>query len=80
MVISKNCSVQKAEHLELTRGNDYNEQKNNDPNNDPDPHLHVLPPHLFPYTIGASTEALGRLIEVFRFVLQLINMLSALGD
>ena len=59
MAISKEYSVQKAEHFGLTRRNDYNEQKDNDPHNDPNPHFHVLPPHLLPYAIRASAEALG---------------------
>ena len=64
----------------LTTWNNDNQQQYDYANNDPDPHLHVLPPHLLADTIGAATEALSGLIEVLRFVLELVNVLAALGD
>lgn len=62
-----------------TRDDDY-EQKHDYAHDDPDPHLHVLPPHLLADSIGAATEALGGLVEIFGFVLELVDVLAALGD
>jgi len=45
-------------------------QENDDTGNQTHAHLHVLPPHLFPDTIGPSAEALGRDGEVVGLVLK----------
>lgn len=63
----------------LTTRDDDDEQKHDYAHDDPDPHLHVLPPHLLADSVGATTEALGGLVEVLRFVLQLVDVLPALG-
>jgi len=66
----------------LRRSNRYdNQQKqHNDPDNDPDPHLDILPPHLLSDTIGAAAEALRGLVQILGLVLQLVDVLAALGD
>ena len=66
--------------MRLTTRDDDDEQKHDYTHNDPDPHLHVLPPHLFAHSVGAATETLGGLVEVFGFVLKLVDVLAALGD
>ena len=63
----------------LTTRDDDDEQKHDYAHDDPDPHLHVLPPHLLADSVGATTEALGGLVEIFGFVLELVDMLAALG-
>ena len=64
------CGMQGATGTRrLTARNNDNQQQYNDAHNDPDPHLHVLPPHLFANAIRAAPEALSRLVEVLRFVL-----------
>ena len=65
---------------ELTAGDNDDEQQDDDAHDDPDPHLHVLPPHLLAYAVGAAAEALGGLVQVFGFVLELVDVLAALGD
>ena len=62
-----------------TTRDDDDEQKHDYGHDDPDPHLHVLPPHLLADSVGATTEALGRLVEVLGFVLELVNVLATLG-
>ena len=64
----------------LTTRDDDDEQKHNYAHNDPDPHLHVLPPHLLADSVGATTETLGGLVKVFGFVLKLVNVLATLSD
>ena len=66
--------------LGLTTGDDDDEQEHDDAHDDPDPHLHVLPPHLLADAVGAATEALGGLVQVLGFVLELVDVLAALGD
>ena len=63
-----------------TAWNDDDEQKHDYAHDDPDPHLHILPPHLLADSVGAATEALGRLVEVLGFVLKLVDVFAALGD
>lgn len=63
-----------------TTGNDDNQQQDDDADDDPDPHLHVLPPHLLAHAVGAASEALGGLVQVLGFVLELVDVLAALGD
>ena len=63
----------------LTTRNDDDQQQHNYAHDDPDPHLHVLPPHLLANSVGAATEALGGLVEVLGFVLELVDVLAALG-
>lgn len=71
------CSVMPRRHH--TR-NDDDEQQHNYAHDDPDPHLHVLPPHLLADPIGATAETLGGLIEVLGFVLELVDVFATLGD
>lgn len=63
----------------LTTRDDDDQQKHDYAHDDPDPHLHVFPPHLLADSVGAATEALGGLIEVLGFVLELVDVLAALG-
>ena len=72
--------MRKKKAVELTTRDDDDEQKHNDAHNDPDPHFHVLPPHLLANTVGAASEALGGLVKVLGFVLELVDVLAALGD
>jgi len=62
-----------------TRDND-DQQQHDYAHDDPDPHLHILPPHLLADTIGATTEALRGLVEILGLVLELVDMFAALGD
>ena len=64
----------------LTTWNDDDQEQHDDGHDDPDPHLHVLPPHLLADAIGATAEALGGLVQVFGLVLELVDVLAALGD
>ncbi len=73
-------AVARKKAVGLTTWDDDDEQKHDYAHNDPDPHFHVLPPHLLADSVGAATEALGRLVEVLGFVLELVNVLAALGD
>lgn len=65
--------------LDHTRDDDDQQQRDY-AHDDPDPHLHVLPPHLLADSVGAATETLGGLVEVLGFVLELVDVLAALGD
>ena len=65
---------------QLTARNDDDNQQHNYAHHDPDPHLHVLPPHLLADPICAATETLSGLIEVLGFVLELVDVLATLGD
>lgn len=58
----------------------YNDDQNQDNNasNDAHSHLHVLPPHLFSDSVGATTEALGRHSQVVCLVLQLVQASTTL--
>ena len=64
----------------LTTRNDDDEQQHDYAHDNPDPHLHVLPPHLLADPVGAAAETLGGLIEVLGFVLELVDVFAALGD
>lgn len=66
--------------LELTTRDDDEQQQRDYAHDDPDPHLHVFPPHLLADSVGAATETLGGLVEVLGFVLELVDVLAALGD
>ncbi len=65
--------------FDLTARDNDDKEKHNDSDDDPHPHLHVLPPHLLAHPIRATTETLGGLIKVLGFVLELVDMLAALG-
>lgn len=43
-------------------------------------HLHVLPPHLFPHTVGAPAKSLCRRGKTICLVLQGIEIFSTLRD
>ena len=64
----------------LTTRNDDDEQQHDYAHENPDPHLHVLPPHLFADPVGAAAETLRGLVEVLGFVLKLVDVFAALGD
>lgn len=59
---------------------DDNDEEDDDGGNDAHAHLHVLPPHGFPYTIGTASEALGGDGQVVGLVLERVESLAALGD
>ena len=65
---------------QLTGRNNNNNQQHNDTNNDPNPHLHILPPHLLAYSVCASAEALGGNGEVIGLVLECVKPLTTLRD
>lgn len=73
------CRVPQHSAARLTTRDDDDEQKHDYAHDDPDPHLHILPPHLLADSVGATTEALGGLVQVLGFVLKLVNVLAALG-
>ncbi|GAO51485.1 hypothetical protein G7K_5585-t1 [Saitoella complicata NRRL Y-17804] len=56
-----------------------NNQQNNHPNNQTNPHPHILPPHLFPDAIRTTTEALGGLGKIVGFVLEGVEAFAAFG-
>lgn len=64
----------------LTTRDDDDEQQHDYGHDNPDPHFHILPPHLLADSVGAAAKALGRLVEVFGFVLQLVDVFAALGN
>lgn len=57
---------------------DDDDQQDDNANDQPHPHLHVLPPHLLSDAVGAPPEALGRSRQIVRLVLQRIQALAAL--
>ena len=63
-----------------TNRDDDDGQQQNDTDNQAHPHLHVLPPHLFPNPVRATAEALGGHGEVVGLVLQRIQVLIPLSD
>lgn len=71
--------VARSKTVGLTTRDNDDEQEDDYAYDDPDPHLHILPPHLLADSVGAATEALGRLVQVLGFVLELVNVLAALG-
>ena len=71
--------VARSKTVGLTTRDNDDEQKDDYAHDDPDPHLHILPPHLLADSVGAATEALGGLVQVLGFVLELVNVLAALG-
>jgi hypothetical protein len=62
----------------LTRGHDDDNQQDYDADDNADPHLHVLPPHLLAHTVGAASEALRGRRQVVGLVLQGIEAVAAL--
>lgn len=64
----------------LTRRYDNDDEQKDDANDDAHPHLHILPPHLLSYSVGATAEAVGLGREVVGLVLQIIQALAALRD
>lgn len=56
------------------------DQDDDNTSHDAHPHLHVLPPHLLPYTIRTTTETLGRLSEVISLVLEIVQPLTTLRN
>ena len=77
--VSLLCIVAPYYAIGRTTWNDDDDQKRDYAHNDPDPHLHILPPHLLADSVGAATEALGGLVQVLGLVLELVNVLATLG-
>lgn len=63
--------------VQLTRYDDDQDQDDN-AGDDAHAHLHVLPPHLLPDTVGAPTETLSRHGQVVCLVLQIVDALATL--
>src|SRR3954462_6008993 len=59
------------------RYNNDNKQ-DDDADDEAHAHLHVLPPHLLAHAVGPPSQALGRLAEVVRLVLQRVQACSSL--
>lgn len=57
-----------------------NNQNNDDTQDDAQPHLHVLPPHVLTHTVGAPAEALGTDGKVIGFVFNRVQSFTTLGD
>jgi hypothetical protein len=62
----------------LTRGHDDDNQQDDDADDNADPHLHVLPPHLLAHAVGAASEALRGRRQVVGLILQGIEAVAAL--
>jgi hypothetical protein len=62
----------------LTRGHDDDNQQDDDADDNADPHLHVLPPHLLAHAVGAAAEALRGRRQVVGLVLQGVEAVAAL--
>lgn len=65
-------------HRVLTTGDDNDDQKHDNADDDTHAHLHVLPPHLFAHSVGASAEPVGLRRQSVGLVLQTIESLSSL--
>lgn len=69
----------KVESQLTTRNNDNNE-KDDDTNDQAHSHLHVLPPHLLPDSVGTTAETLSGNGKVVGLVLQTVQVFSTLRD
>jgi len=49
---------------------DDDDKEDDDADDQAHPHLHILPPHLFPDSVGASSKSLGGDGEIIGLVLQ----------
>jgi len=74
-VLSCSCLVLRDDY-----GHDDDDQKNYDADDDAHPHLHILPPHLFPHPVGAAAESLGRDGQVVGLVLESVEPSATVGD
>lgn len=63
--------------MHTSRDNNDDEQ-HNDTNNQTHAHLHILPPHLFSYSVCASSKSLGGDSQVVGLVLQRVKSLASL--
>ena len=63
---------------EPTSGNNNDEDEDDDAGNQAHSHLHILPPHLLPDSIGAATETLGGDGQVVGLVLEVVEALATL--
>lgn len=59
---------------------DDDQKQDNDACNQAHTHLHVLPPHLLPHSVGAAAEAMGLVGQVVGLGLQMVQVLTALPD
>ena len=62
----------------LTRRHDDDNQQDDDADDDADAHLHVLPPHLLAYAVGATAETLRGRRQVVGLILQGIEAVATL--
>lgn len=63
-----------------TRRNDDDDEQDDDADNQAHAHLHILPPHLLAYAVGAPSEALCGDSQVVGLILQRIKTGTALRD
>ena len=63
-----------------TRRNNDDDEQDDDANNQAHAHLHILPPHLFPDTVGASAKSLSGDGEVIGFVLKRVQTSATFRD
>lgn len=66
--------------MALTRRNNDDDEEDDDADNQAHAHLHVLPPHLLAYTVGAPSEALRGDGKVVGLILQRVEAGTALGN
>lgn len=65
---------------ERTSWNDDDNNQDDDDSNQTNAHLHVLPPHLFPYPIRTPAESLSGNSQVVGLVLQGVEAFATLGN
>lgn len=70
----------RRDFVALTRGNNDDDEQDDDADNQAHAHLHVLPPHLLAYTVGAPPEALCGDSKVVGLILQRVEAGTALRD
>ena len=66
--------------MALTRRNNDDDEEDDDADNQAHAHLHVLPPHLLAYAVGAPSEALRGDSKVVGLILQRVEAGTALRN
>ena len=61
-----------------TSGDNNDEDEDDDAGNQAHSHLHILPPHLLPYSVGTATETLSGDGQVVGLVLEVVEALATL--
>lgn len=79
-IITESARGERKGKVLLTSRHNDNDNQDDDNDDQANTHLHILPPHLFPHSVGSTAETLGGYSQIVRLILKRVEALTTLGD